>query len=222
MAATPQRLFAAAIIARDINKLNVIWGWLHLESPPDDGSFPYAFAGFENVQDGSRRHAGDTLRVGEQYRVVLETTYAALEKARVEAITNRVEKHYLYIFIMDRSGNGYLLYPAVEYGNVENDVVLFSDLPTEIRIPSQGGALFEVAEPVGIDSFFLISTAQPIPQPGVFNFEGVRTRGPALGEQTDLSRLFHALGSGTRGAKQPVPTNWTIQRVTVTSTPVSR
>ncbi len=222
LAATPQRLFAAAIIARDVNKLNVIWGWLHLESPPDNGSFPYTFGGFENIEDGSRRFAGDTLRVGEQYRVVLETTYAELEKARVEALTNRVEKHYLYIFIMDRSGNGYLLYPAVEYGNVENDIVLFSDLPTEVRIPSQGGPLFEVAEPVGIDSFFLISTAQPIPQPGVFNFEGVRTRGPAVGEQTDLSRLFHALGSGTRGAKQPVPTNWTIQRVTVTSTPVAR
>jgi hypothetical protein len=218
--ATEQRLFAASILGRDVNKLNVIWGWINLESPPDDGTFPYAFAGFENVADGSRRFDGDTLLVGEQYRVVLETSFAELEKARVKSMSANAERRYLYFFIMDRSGNGYLLYPAAEYGNVENDVVMFSDLPTEIRIPDKEGVLFEVAEPVGLDSFYLISTAQPIPQPGIFNFEGIRTRGPATGEQTDLSRLFHALGSGTRGAKQPVPTNWSLQRITVRSMPV--
>ncbi|NNE35673.1 MAG: caspase family protein, partial [Rhodothermales bacterium] len=217
--ATEKRLFAASILGRDINKLNVIWGWLNLQSPPDDGTFPYIFGGFENVSDGSRRFAGDTLLVGEKYRVVLETSFAELEKARVKAMSANVERRFLYFFIMDRSGNGYLLYPAVEYGNVENDVVLFSDLPTEIKIPSADGVLFEVAEPVGIDSFFLISTAQPIPQPGVFNFEGIRTRGPASGAQTDLSKLFHALGSGTRGAKQPVPTSWSMDRITVRSAP---
>lgn len=214
---TEQRLFAASILGRDVNKLNVIWGWINLQSPPDDGTFPYKFAGFENVADGSRRFDGDTLIVGEQYRVVLETSFAELEKARVKAMSAKAERRFLYLFIMDRSGNGYLLYPAAEFGNVENDVVMFSDLPTEIKIPSGDGVLFEVAEPVGLDSFYLISTAQPIPQPGVFNFEGVRTRGPAPGEQTDLSRLFHALGSGTRGAKQPVPTNWSLQRITVRS-----
>jgi hypothetical protein len=217
LVATPQRLFAAAVLSRDVNKLNVAWGWLNLESPPDDGTFPYVFGGFENVSDGTRRFAGDTLTVGEQYRLVLETTFADLEKARVAALSNRADKRYLYFFVMDRGGNGYLLYPAVEFGNVENDVVLFSDLSTEIKIPRGDGVLFEVAEPIGIDSFFLVSTAQPIPQPGIFNFEGVRTRGPAAGEQTELSKLFYALGSGTRSAKQPVPTNWSIERITVRS-----
>lgn len=222
LGATESKLFAASILSRDVNKLNVIWGWLNLLSPPDDGTFPYSFDGFENVVDGSRKYAGDTLTVGEQYRVVLSASFAEIEKARVKAMSKNAERRFLYLFVMDRSGNGYLLYPAAEYGNVENDVVMFSELEKEIRLPSKDGVLFEVAEPVGIDSFFLISSAQPIPQPGVFNFEGIRTRGPAAGEHTDLSRLFHALGAGTRGAKQPVPTSWSLERISVRSVPSSQ
>jgi hypothetical protein len=99
--------------------------------------------------------------------------------------------------------------------------VLFSELETTVKIPSADGVLFEVAEPVGIDSFYFITTAQPIPQPSVFNFDGIRTRGPASGEHTNLSRLFHALGSGTRSAKQPVPTSWSLERIVVRSASVT-
>jgi hypothetical protein len=216
-AVSPTRMFQAALIANDAGKLDIIWGWMNLESPPPDGTFPYRFTGFENTATGERMGPGDTLAVGERYRLILETSALDLERARVAAVAARSDKRYVYLFIIDRNGDGALLYPPQELGNVENDISLFSDLPLTLRYPTGEGFLFEVGPPVGMDSFFLVTSAEAIPQPGVFNFQGVRTRGPMAGDQTDLSRLFDGLGSGTRGAKQPVPTNWSLERITVRS-----
>ncbi len=216
-AVSPTRMFLAGLLAIDAAKLDLIWGWMNLESPPPDGTFPYEFVGFENTATGERKASGDTLVVGERYRMLLKTSALDLERARVAAVAARADKRYIYLFVIDRNGDGVLLYPPERLGNVENDISLFSDLPLTLKYPAGEGFLFEVLKPVGMDSFFLVTSAEAIPQPGVFNFQGVRTRGPMTGQHTDLSRLFDGLGTGTRGAGQPVPTNWSLERITVRS-----
>jgi hypothetical protein len=219
---SPRRIFGAASLAEDLFKLDVIWGWLHLESPPDDGTFPYQFAGFQNVETGELRIEGDSLSEGELFRVVLRTTESELSAARMEAMIQDVSRRFVYIFAMDSDGNSVLLYPSADLGSVENDINLFTDLPLELKFGDRqpGDYLFGVGRPLGIDSFFILTSAEALPRPEVLTFSGVRTRGPGSGgeDETALSRLLGGINSASRGSRtEPVPTNWSLRRITVRS-----
>ncbi|NQV72263.1 caspase family protein [bacterium] len=213
---TLSRLISASLLTTDLGKLDVIWSWINLQSPPGDKAFPYEIAGFKNTKTGEMRVQGDSLTLGEQYNLVLKTTSSRIQDAQMNAVITNVGKRYLYVFALDRDGNGTLLYPTAQDGNVENDINFFTSLPLEMTIPSQG-ALFNVTAPVGVDSFFLLSSAEALPQPDILTFSGVRTRSTPDGEQTDLSKLLFGLGGSTRSIRQPVPLNWSLEKITVRS-----
>ena len=205
---------ASTILSRDVKRLNVIYGWLGLNSPPDEGAFPYRITGFENVVDGVLFEPSDTLRIGQQYRIVLGASTDAIFKAQMQATISNAMQRYLYIFSLDGDGNGSLLWPSQQEGSVENDINFFTYLPERMLIPAEGH-LFTVAPPVGMDSFFLLSSEEPLPDPGILNFSGVRTRAEPQGPETDLSNLLFGLGEGTRSTTRSVPLNWSIERVAV-------
>lgn len=205
---------ASTILARDVKRLNVIYGWLGLSSPPDEGAFPYRITGFENVDDGTLLEPADTLLVGQRYRIVLGATTDAIFKAQMQATISNAMQRYLYVFALDGDGNGSLLWPSQQEGSVENDINFFTYLPERMPLPAEGH-LFTVAPPVGMDSFFLLSSEEPLPDPGILNFSGVRTRAEPEGPETELSDLLFGLGEGTRSTSRSVPLNWSIERVAV-------
>ena len=78
----------------------------------------------------------------------------------------------------------------------------------------------KVGPPFGVDTMILLSTAQPLPDPSVLNFEGV-ARGATRGAKTPLEQLLSSASSGSRGlgAEVEVPTNWGIQVQPLRSVP---
>jgi len=69
----------------------------------------------------------------------------------------------------------------------------------------------EVGEPFGTDSYFLLATSQPIPDPTIFNFEGVgEERTTSRGGSDPLSDLLSGMGS-SHVVSRGLPTEWRIE-----------
>ena len=213
-AVTEDRFFASSLLAENAAQLDVIWGWINMTSPPEDAAFPYQIAGFENIKTGEIRASGDSLNAGDQYRVVLQASTKDIQDAQMQAVINNVTKRFLYVFALDQYGNGSLLYPGSGQGNVENDINFFTMLPEQLVLPSDG-PLFTVSKPLGIDTFFLLSSSEPLPQPEILSFSGIRTRSTPEGETTELANLLFNMGGGKRSERKPVPLNWSIEKISV-------
>jgi len=117
------------------------------------------------------------------------------------------DPRWVYILDIDCHGKGSLIYPLNysenQYpGEGDSDkLVILRHAPT-----------LKVGPPFGVDTMVLLSTAQPLPDPSVLNFEGV-ARGATRGAQTPLAQLLSSASSGSRGlgAEVEVPTDWGIQ-----------
>ena len=79
----------------------------------------------------------------------------------------------------------------------------------------------EIGEPWGTDTYILISTKEAIPNPNIFDFEGVQsTRGAqARGSSgSSLQDLLDGCGVSTRGVMAAkAPSEWSIERITFQS-----
>ena len=75
-----------------------------------------------------------------------------------------------------------------------------------------------VGPPFGVDTLILLSTAQPLPDPGALNFEGAASRG-ARGLDSPLGKLLESASGGSRGISGEVPTDWGISTTTIQSIP---
>jgi hypothetical protein len=167
--------------------------------PPADTRFPYKLA-LRNVKTSALVREGE-VRGGETYRIVL----VADGKPKI----GDVQRRYVYVFTIDQHGTGTLLHPG------ENSVstMLPPDdaeaLPSEIELGE-----FDVAEPYGSDTFLMVSSAQRIDSPqSVFNFAGVRREG-IRGDPLTVA-LFSF--SGARAGRAAVPTNWSLERLSIRS-----
>jgi hypothetical protein len=125
------------------------------------------------------------------------------------------DPRWVYILDIDCHGQGSLIYPLNysenQYpgeGDQDNQVIL-RHAPT-----------LKVGPPFGVDTMILLTTAQPLPDPSVLNFEGV-ARGATRGAKTPLEQLLSSASSGSRGigAEVEVPTNWGIETRTLHSVP---
>lgn len=135
--------------------------WDQLESPPDERS-PYRLA-LRSARNGVL--AKGVLAGGETYDVVLQST---------EPVPARVRQRYVYVFVIDNRGASFLLFPR--RGSVENRIPFALPAPPEIRLGKESA--FEVAPPYGVDTYFLLTTDEPLPDPWILQWDGVRTRGP--------------------------------------------
>jgi caspase domain-containing protein len=136
--------------------LRKIHGWRNLESPPGPPA-PYRLA----LQRESDRSivTDNTLVGGERYRVVLQ------------GATGSAAKRYYYAFVIDSHGKSFLAFPQSSNGSVENRFPL-RDFTATITLGDN--AVFEVKPPYGVDLFFLLSTEEPLPNPSVLDWDGIR------------------------------------------------
>ena len=75
-----------------------------------------------------------------------------------------------------------------------------------------------VRPPFGTDTYLLLTTSTPLPDPDVLNFDGV-ARGGTRGISTPLADLLQSTSSGTRGVPGEAPTDWSLQIVQTHSQP---
>ena len=195
-AATASELRRAAL------RLAKLKAWLTLESPPDD-DYPYRLL----VRRGDEPLLDETdlrLRAGDIYSLVL--------RAREWPLSRPAGSRFIYVFSIDSRGASTLLFPRPAQGSVENR------LPASARDIALGpGVQFEVTPPFGRETLFLITTAQPIPNPAVLAFPGVRHR--AVHGETPLEELLAMTGASRRALSPITSQSWSIERLTVETVP---
>jgi hypothetical protein len=153
--ATPDRLSDALF------RLRRIHAWQLMESPQRARS-PYSLA-LRRERDGTLVNDG-VVSGGEKYSLLLRSRLP---------MPPRVAPRYIYVFAIDSWGNSTLLFPVG--GSVENRFPLPGPLPSEIPL---GRNRVVVGAPYGIDTYFLLTTDEPLPDPAILSWSGVRTRDP--------------------------------------------
>jgi Caspase domain len=176
--------------------LHKIAAWSFLESP-SEGRWPYSLA-----LRGDRQVI-DKVAGGETYTLELHAT----------APLRSVAQRHVYVFTINQYGESTLLFPPS--GSVENHVPLDGAPPT---IPLQ--SKFEIAKPYGVDTYFLLTTDEPLTNPWILQWEGVR--GPPPATKTALERLLALTSSSERGTRIVTPATWSIERIAIESVPPPR
>ncbi|MGA7352180.1 MAG: caspase family protein [Acidobacteriaceae bacterium] len=191
----------AAALNRYASLLAKVHGWLQMANSPADASRGnYYSLALIPYSGGSPLSPGQVLHEGDQLRMALRANGQV------------TEKRWVYVLDIDCHGQGTVLYPR---GNSGNQFPNESDTGNQFLIP--GAPALKIGAPFGTDTFVLLSTAQPLSDPFVLNFEGVsRSRG---GEESPLEQLLSNTSSGTRGNPGQVPTNWGIGLTAVHSIP---
>ena len=101
--------------------------------------------------------------------------------------------------------------------NTENYFPASDKFQREIQLGEK--ALFTIGPPFGVDTYFLLTSAEAIANPEVLDFAGVRGT-PLPGKNySPLEKLLYGLGSSYRGSPPATFTNWSIQRLPILSLP---
>ncbi len=177
--------------------------WLYLQSPATK-TYPYRLAlmGDDGPVTDGRLHEGLS------YRFALETVDG-------KPAPIGVRDRFVYAFSIDSAGNSVLLYPQ-SFLNTEN---IFpgpsrnADRSAPARIDLGIDSSFDVVAPFGEDIFFLVTSATPISDPGIFAYPGVRGESP--GGSTALAKLLARIGStrrGTAGRAPKATLRWSVER----------
>jgi caspase domain-containing protein len=159
-------------LRRDLVTLRRIQAWLSLTSPPDTPS-PYRLA----LRDERTKQLVDepTVTGGRVYSIVLRTSHSSPDP--------RIPRYY-YVFVVDSHGNSHLVFPHT--GSVENRFPI-GDPAGEI--PLGNPSAFRIVRPFGVDTYFLLSTEEPLPNPAILEWDGVRARRALTATPWSIERL---------------------------------
>jgi hypothetical protein len=193
---------AAALLRKSLLTLRRIHAWHRLESPPDARA-PYSLA---LQRHGSNELArGATVTGGETYSVVLRAS---------RPLAAHITPRYYYVFVIDTAGKSYLVYPRT--GSVENRFPIANPAPAEISLGA--ASAFRIMAPYGRDTYFLLSTEEPLANPSILAWDGVR--GSAIPRpRTGLETLLWLTATGTRASRALTTSRWSIERLVITSVP---
>jgi hypothetical protein len=182
---------------RALARLKKIYGWQTLQSPPQ-ARFPYHL---------EIRRVRDQRLVGERESVMSDSTYRLLLRA-AQSPPEAVRRRYVYAFAVDSDGRSTLLFPAPEAGSVENRLP-DAGTPAEIALNGSG---FQAAAPFGVDTYFLLTSEEPLANPAILEWDSVRGEPPET--KSELEKLLLLTAMGTRGQPIATPATWSIERLT--------
>jgi hypothetical protein len=189
---------ADAALNRYAALLAKVHGWLELANSPADGSTGEYYSLELVLGSGGAVGADQPMHAGD------------LMKMALRAQGEIRERRWAYVLDIDCHGQGTLLYP-VDYS--ENQFPNDSDTGQEFVLP--GSRTLRVGPPYGVDTMILLSTAEPLADPYVLNFEGVAHS--TRGGESPLEQLLSDTSGGTRGAPGAVPVSWGIGVTTIHS-----
>jgi Caspase domain len=207
----------AALLLRDgLARLRKVHGWHDLASPVARSSYVLAV---RQADDGALVENA-ILEGLRRYKLVL--------RARSDGPATPVYARYVHVFVIDSHGNGILLFPLPQTGTVENRLPVTLTPGQPLRNPPgeialSGTAPFEVTEPYGMDSYFVLTTDEPLSTLASLEWDGVRLS-PSK-PRSALEELLAQTISGTRNDSQtPIrtPPNWSIEKVIFESVPPKR
>jgi hypothetical protein len=201
---------AAERLRHDALQLALIKNWLAMESPPGSPRIPYHLA-LRSRATHEIRITGP-VRDKESYDLIL-----TLDRA---AGATHVSAQHVYVFVVASSGERRLLYPTVIDGTGENLFPLrdqTGQFPAEIRL---GRAEITIEPPLGTDTYIMLTTSTPLPDPHVVEGDAVKSRGVMLDDP--LSRLLRQAASGMRGGGIATSADWSIERLVIESIPAAR
>lgn len=203
----------AAALAEHAGALARVWAWQRLPSPPNGAdAFPYQLTAWENAHTGAQQGPDVPLSPNTAYRAVLTLPPDVAANAADRMAMGQLQARYVYLFAIDQNGNGDLLFPLAEYGQVENRLSpragALATLPA-----ARDQFLFSTGEAGSRDVLVLLTTLEPLPDPSVLTFRGARTRSAAAGASTALSRFLFGVGEATRSDADAVPATWSLERI---------
>lgn len=183
--------------------------WLTLPSPPDDGSFPFAFA-LRRSSTGELISSGGEVK----YSDTLGLVFTLDEDNELYWDRN---KRYTYIFSIDSKGKMDRLFPRNITG--ENTYPLINRRTYEIRqnAPLGRKRLFRITDSTGYMNYLMLTTAEPINNLDIFEQEGVFNNNQVRGGE-GLEKLIMGVGASTRN-EFIVPASWSITRISVKCVP---
>ena len=184
-------------------KLAKLNGWLKLQSAVTGAQdFPYTLA-LVRASDKKAAADGSSTYAGEKFTMALNGS--------VDTVT---EPRWVYVLAIDCQGSGDKLWPREGPGGrfpTENGRLASIPLP---------GVTLHITPPYGTDTYLLLTTSTPLPDPDVLKFEGV-ARGGTRGVSSPLADLLQTTSSGSRGATAEAPTDWSLQMVQTHSQPTA-
>jgi len=147
--------------------------WLSLVSPPGMGA-PYHLA----VRDEKSRQLvrGTTLIGHHLYSTVLRAS---------EPLPAELPRRHYYVFVVDSDGNSRLVFPKT--GSVENRFPIGDSAPSEIALGDPSA--FRITRPYGTDTYFLLSTEEPLPNPSILEWDDVRARRALTATRWSIERV---------------------------------
>ncbi|HXE07489.1 MAG TPA: caspase family protein [Acidobacteriaceae bacterium] len=203
--ATADPSTAAATLNDYSLRLAKVHGWLQLANNASAGASEanYFKLTLLPMTTPNPVDINSAVRENEKYRLALQAGTAVKDP------------RWVYILDIDCHGKGSLIYPLNYSENQypsegdSGNLVVLRHAPT-----------LKVGPPYGVDTMILLSTAQPLPDPSVLNFDGV-ARGATRGASNPLQQLLSGASSGSRGlsAEVEVPTDWGIETQSLRSVP---
>jgi len=173
----------AAALRSSVLMLRRIHAWYVLESPPNTRA-PYRLALL-------REKTNEIVREG---IVIGGETYSIALQAR-ERLPASVTPRYYYAFVIDSHGKSFLAFP--KGGSVENRFPLRDPAPPEIRLGE--ASAFEIIEPYGSDTYFLLSTDEPLPNPSILEWNGTRSTRALTTSRWSIERVvFESVPPGEK------------------------
>lgn len=188
-------------------RLAKVHGWLQLANNPAAGASESSFykLAFVPMTTTDALDPGNPVHEKDRVRLALQTTGVVKDP------------RWVYILDIDCHGKGNLVYPQ---NSSENQYPGQGDVDTQIIL--RHAPTLVVGPPFGVDTMILLTTAQPLSDPSVLNFDGV-ARGATRGATSPLAQLLSNTSGGSRGlgAEVEVPTNWGIQIQPLHSVPAT-
>ncbi|HVR39246.1 MAG TPA: hypothetical protein VMU84_09135, partial [Thermoanaerobaculia bacterium] len=114
---------------------------------------------------------------------------------------------HVYVFSIDSNGRSYLIFP--HEGSVENIFPLPNTSPALIPLGRPGS--FRVMRPYGVDTFYLLTTDEALPNPSILEWEPVRGDAPQV--ETPLEQLLLLTNSGERSRSITTPATWSLEKI---------
>jgi hypothetical protein len=172
-------------------------GWLQLGTSSLNGQadFPYRLALRRDSENQDVVDGGRTYDKG-AYQLTL-----------VGNVKASVSPRWVYILSIDCQGTGTLLWPyeGAPAGKFPTDQGKLD----RIALP---GDRISVGDPLGTDTYLMLTTSTPLSNPYALEFRGVVTRGAMFTKAEDpLEDLLDSTSAGTRAGTRPAPTNWSAQ-----------
>jgi hypothetical protein len=200
---------AAATAAELLNtysaRLAKVHGWLQLSNnaAADASGSSYFNLALVPMTDATSIDVAHPVRENDRLRLALQS--------EIDVKDSR----WVYVLDIDCHGKGSLVYPQ-NYS--ENEYPSEGDNDRQVIL--RHAPTLRVGPPFGVDTMVLLSTAQPLSDPSVLNFDGV-ARGSTRGIKSPLEQLLSGASSGSRGlgAEVAVPTTWGIQTMSLRSVP---